>query len=67
MSRQHHDHEDHIGANRPIQERFGINIYTPADAEIKGGQSECARGRREKERNNGIGQHGGKKMVVIVE
>ena len=27
-----HYHEDHIGANRPIQERFGINIYAPPDS-----------------------------------
>lgn len=27
-----HYHEDHIGANRLIQERFGIPIYAPADS-----------------------------------
>ena len=27
-----HYHEDHIGANRLIQERFGIKIYAPADS-----------------------------------
>jgi glyoxylase-like metal-dependent hydrolase (beta-lactamase superfamily II) len=27
-----HYHEDHIGANRAIQERFGINIYAPPDS-----------------------------------
>jgi hypothetical protein len=36
------------------------------NAEITREQSECARGRREEERNNGIRQHGGRKLVFIV-